>query len=159
MEYSAESFFLSCFSGFGIYSVVYLVLHIFFKEKRARFEEFDRSASHLISFIAIGFVIWALFAEKPFFYYCYYVIPIQLLWWPKIRTYLPGRAFIGILALLSPGRLITFLTSFHRDYLPSTWHIPFTNQLVLLTVGPLLFGTMAFVFHRIRTRTITRKIS
>ena len=132
------------FTAFGLYSFLFLILSIFIK--KATFYKFDEQAKKFICFVGVLYIsIWFLglfvyyFESNPneriemlnrLFGKYWFGIWIQPLFWFALSQifrikFLSKNILIRIFAsfflIFSIERLIIIISSFHRDYLPSSW--------------------------------------
>lgn len=132
--------------GFGWYSILFFILRGF-KHQKEYLTEFDKIACKTVVFLGILFIIvWlALVAfnyfgimteeEKTMFIQrltgpygfwflsqpLFWLILTQLLRIRWVRRFLLFRLLIVIPFILTFERFVIIVTSFHRDYLPSSW--------------------------------------
>ena len=104
------------------------------------------------------------FANRAFgpFWWAYWsmlvfnVLLPQLFWFKKIRSSVVVTFFILLLSNcgLWFERLVIILTSFHRDYLPSSWilYAPTYIEIVLLMIAVLVTTLMLRYFQRSRRK-------
>lgn len=132
------------FTAFGLYSFLFLILSIFIK--KATFYKFDEQAKKFICFVGVLYIsIWFLglfvyyFESNPnerteminrLFGKYWFGIWIQPLFWFllsqifRIKLFSKNiliRLFVSFFLIFSIERLVIISTSFHRDYLPSSW--------------------------------------
>lgn len=132
------------FTAFGLYTILYFTLTIFTKNQKIK--AIDEEATKLISLIGILFAItWiisiivelnvlneedkALMLKRICgkYWFGFWIQPLlwitltQALRYTKIRKNALIRLIISVFLLLSIEKMITIITSFHRDYLPSSW--------------------------------------
>jgi len=136
--------FLDFFTAFGLYSLLYLLLSIFIK--KSLIKKVDEQASKLISLIGIlYFLTWIIGTLIEFqnstaaenshtldrmfgkYWFGYWLQPLiwilitQLLRVKKNRKNVLLRILFCLLLIISIERFVIIVTSFHRDYLPSSW--------------------------------------
>ena len=132
------------FTAFGLYSFLFLILSIFIK--KATFYKFDEQAKKFICFVGVLYIsIWFLglfvyyFESNPnerieminrLFGKYWFGIWIQPLFWFALSQIfrikflsknILIRLFTSFFLIFSIERLVIISTSFHRDYLPSSW--------------------------------------
>lgn len=132
------------FTAFGIYTILFLIVSLFVKKPQLYIV--DQEAVHLISFVGIlYFLVWLIgifvfYAESNSddqtqminrmfgkYWFGFWLQPIlwftltQLLRFKKVKKNAILRVIISFLLIVSIERFIILLTTFHRDYLPSTW--------------------------------------
>jgi molybdopterin-containing oxidoreductase family membrane subunit len=142
--FNLELLILDFFTAFGLYSFLFLILSIFIK--KIAFYQFDNQAKMFISFVGVLYIIfWSLgtivyyidcnpeeksaMIDRMFGKY-WFSIWIQPLFWFALSQifrikFLSKNILIRIFAsfflIFSIERLIIINSSFHRDYLPSSW--------------------------------------
>ena len=142
--FNLELLILDFFTAFGLYSFLFLILSIFIK--KIAFYQFDNQAKMFISFVGVLYIIfWSLgmivyyidcnpeeksaMIDRMFGKY-WFSIWIQPLFWFALSQifrikFLSKNILIRIFAsfflIFSIERLIIIISSFHRDYLPSSW--------------------------------------
>ncbi|MCD9575066.1 hypothetical protein [Flavobacterium soyae] len=132
------------FTAFGLYSILYLIVSIFIK--KPILYKIDEEAVKFISLAGvIYFAVWIIgffvfYAEsnpeeksdmlnRMFgkYWIGYWTQPIlwfaltQLLRFKKVSKNALLRIVFSFLLIVSIEQFIIFITSFHRDYLPSSW--------------------------------------
>ncbi|WP_421752003.1 hypothetical protein [Croceimicrobium sp.] len=149
---------LELLQSFGLYSIVYFVLRLFWKD--ARLKIFDAYA--VKAFVYLG-LTWFLLWLIGYFVYYFQVLDeagqeefrselvgkyffrfwLQaLLWllitqafrWKRLSRYLLIRILAGLSFVFSIERLVIIITSLHRDYLASSWKLfgePFSFKDIL----------------------------
>ncbi|WP_264550392.1 hypothetical protein [Flavobacterium sp. N2820] len=142
--FNLELLILDFFTAFGLYSFLFLILSIFIK-KIAIFQ-FDNQAKKFISFVGVLYIIFWLLGTIVYYVECnseeknamidrifgkyWFGVWIQPLFWFALSQIFRIKLFsknilIRIIAsfflIISIERLIIIISSFHRDYLPSSW--------------------------------------
>lgn len=132
------------FTAFGLYSILYLIVSIFIK--KPILYKIDEEAVKFISLAGvIYFTVWIMgifvfyvennpeeksaLLNRMFgkYWFGIWFQPIlwlaltQLLRFKKVSKNAFLRIVFSFLLLVSIERFIIFITSFHRDYLPSSW--------------------------------------
>ncbi|UUF13765.1 MULTISPECIES: hypothetical protein [Flavobacterium] len=132
------------FTAFGLYSILYLIVSIFVK--KPILYKIDEEAVKFISLAGvIYFAVWIIgifvfYAEKNSeeqsamlnrlfgeYWFGIWSQPIlwfaltQLLRFKKVSKNALLRMIFSFLLIVSIERFIIFISSFHRDYLPSSW--------------------------------------
>ena len=160
-----------CFFGFGIYTIVFLVLKRFpfFKEKYI-FQKFDNAAITTVIIAGIIYLLLWIYHIIYFYqnanpedihnfqnrisgeyWYGYwfqplsYVIASQLLWFKHFQKSTFFRLILGLLLLFNVEKFVIFITSFQRDYLPSSWSMYSDDIFGILFLDGFL-KTLIFVF-------------
>ena len=127
------------FIGFGLYSLLY-VLITFFKKDIRLLETLDANSVRFITFAGIIYFLSIVIptiisvttssdsnAEHRQFWWVPWLQPLiwilitQIFWIKKIRNIKILRVLIAILLIVSFEMYVIIVTSFHRDYLPATW--------------------------------------
>ncbi|UOX33301.1 hypothetical protein LXD69_14805 [Flavobacterium sediminilitoris] len=169
------------FISFGLFTILYLFFSIFIKNSIIK--KIDEESSQFISFIGIIYlIVWitGIFIQLNIlneedktsllnrmfgkYWFGYWVQPLlwisitQLLRIKAIRKNIILRILFSILLILSIERIIIIITSFHRDYLPSSWTIysdfqlyP-SNIMLSLLLKIILFLTFVGIFHLINKK-------
>jgi molybdopterin-containing oxidoreductase family membrane subunit len=142
--FNLELLILDFFTAFGLYSFLFLILSIFIK-KIAIFQ-FDNQAKKFISFVGVLYIIFWFLGTIVYCVECnseeknamidrifekyWFGIWIQPLFWFALSQIFRIKLFsknilIRIIAsfflIFSIERLVIIISSFHRDYLPSSW--------------------------------------
>ncbi|SHF73861.1 hypothetical protein SAMN05444377_11753 [Flavobacterium fontis] len=146
------------FIAFGLYTIVYLIISSFIKNEIINV--IDETSNKIISFAGIVFLlIWISLLFKSYFessefeksgmiqrmfgkyWFGYWLQPIlwislsQLLRLKKVRKQKILRIIFSIFFMVSIEQCIIILTSFERDYLPSSYSFNFT--FIELIIGIL----------------------
>ncbi|RAW01827.1 hypothetical protein [Pseudochryseolinea flava] len=124
------------FIGFGFYSVVYIVATLFNKKNR-RLTAFDDKACEFIAIAGLVYLVinisstlislnqlrdvremywWALIQQTST-----WTVATQILWIRKVRSSRIARFIISFFLVFSFERMVIYITSFHRDYIPAHW--------------------------------------
>jgi molybdopterin-containing oxidoreductase family membrane subunit len=170
-------------TGIGVYTILYFTLTIFTKNQNIK--TIDEEATKLISLIGILFAItWiisivvelnvlneedkALMLKRICgkYWFGFWIQPLlwiaitQALRYTRIRKNALIRLIMSVFLLLSIEKMIIIITSFHRDYLPSSWTMyneldiyPSNFILAILfkiTVFLLIVGIYYIVKQKIR---------
>lgn len=147
------------FIAFGLYTFAYLIISSFLKNEKL--DVVDETSNKIIAFAGIIFLlIWIALTLKSYFesseleksgmiqrmfgnyWFGYWLQPIllvslsQLLRFKRVRKQKVLRIVISILFIVSIEQYIIILTSFERDYLPSSWSFHFT-------ITELIFGILS----------------
>lgn len=164
--------------GFGWYSIVYFVFKLL-KYKRDFFVEFDKTACKTVVFLGILYAaVWIAATLAAYFsftddeerrlfilratgpyWFGYWLQPIfwigltQLLRVHNIKKFLFFRILICLFFIISFERFVIMFTSFHRDYLPSSWSM-YTSEfelswwkfLLSVSIKIMEFGILVMVF-------------
>lgn len=171
-----QDFFIS----FGIYTLIYLLVSIFNKNDKICFV--DEQSTKFISFVGVLYFL-SFFAgifielniltgeEKAFmfkrmfghYWFGFWTQPItyllitQLLRIIRIRKNSLIRILFSLFLIFSIERMVITSTSFHRDYLPSSWSMnndsglyP-SNIILALLLKVLVFLLFVGLFYKIST--------
>lgn len=169
------------FISFGLFTILYLFFSIFIKNSTIK--KIDEESSQFISFIGIIYlIVWitGLFIQLNIlneedktsllnrmfgkYWFGYWIQPLlwisitQLLRIKAIRKNIILRILFSILLILSIERIIIIITSFHRDYLPSSWtmysdfQLYPSNIMLSLLLKIILFLTFVGIFHLINKK-------
>lgn len=153
------------FTAFGLFTILYLFLSIFIKKEILY--QIDEEANKFISFIGILYlIIWIIGIILEFnilneedkiymlnrifgkYWFGFWIQPLlwvvitQLLRFKKIRKNIIIRLFFSLLLMVSIERMVIIYTSFHRDYLPSSWTM--YNELDIYPSNLILSILMKF---------------
>jgi hypothetical protein len=174
------------FTGFGLYSLLFLFISIF--TKKALLFKVDEEAKKFISFIGIiYFIIWIIgtivfYTESNIeeqnsmlnrmfgkYWIGFWVQPIlwflitQLLRIKKIWKNVLLRILFSVLLIISIEKCIVIITSFHRDYLPSSWRmyndlgIYPSNFFFALLVKIIMFLLFVWIFYLFKSKILKTK--
>ncbi|OOV18566.1 hypothetical protein [Flavobacterium sp. LM4] len=142
--FTFEIILIDFFAAYGLITILYLILSIFTKNQLIK--QVDEQSNRSISFVGIIYlIVWMIatitdlnsideeskasllsrmFGEywftvwlQPFLWFSI----TQLLRFKVIRKNILLRLVFSILLILSIERIVIIITSFHRDYLPSSW--------------------------------------
>lgn len=164
------------FAGFGIYSILFALGY--HKLSDAFIEEVDRIACFILSVVGVVFIVTCIFTMPPEHkteyenyvvinrafgpywasYWFILLIPVvltQLFWIERLRKMRLLRAFVGLLLLVSPERLILVISSFHQDFLPTSFETPMADVLTNWVLG--FWMLMTFIGLLYAVRIITKK--
>lgn len=174
------------FTAFGLYSLLFLFLSIF--TKKIFLYKLDEEAKNFISFVGIVyFIVWFVgififytesnaeeqnsMLNRMFgkYWVGFWVQPIlwfsitQLLRIKKIWKNVLLRIIFSFLLIISIEKYIIIITSFHRDYLPSSWTMHndlgiypsnfFLELLVKIIMFLLFVGIYYLTISRLRVLT------
>lgn len=142
--FNLELLILDFFTAFGLYTFLFLILSIFIK--KAIFYNFDEQAKKFLSFVGVLYIIfWFLetivyyiecnpvekneMIERMFGKYWFGIWIQPLLWFVlsqifRIKLFSKNiviRIIVSFFLIISIERLVIIISSFHRDYLPSSW--------------------------------------
>ena len=142
--FNLELLILDFFTAFGLYSFLFLILSIFIK--KIALYQFDNQVKRFISFVGVLYIIFWVSGTIVYYIDCnpveksvmidrmfgkyWFGIWIQPLFWFALSQifrikFLSKNILIRIFAsfflIFSIERLIIIISSFHRDYLPSSW--------------------------------------
>lgn len=144
--YYLEPLLADFFLSFGLYTLIFLTVSIFYKNPSLN--RIDFQASRMISVIGVIYLfIWfcniffelaegsdeekAFLMQRMFGHYWigFWVQPLlyfaitQILRIERIRTQKILRLVISLFFILSIERMVIISTSLERDYLPSSWNM------------------------------------
>jgi hypothetical protein len=130
---------IDIFIGFGLYSILYVLITLFKKDIRL-LETVDLNSARFIVFSGIiyflSIIIWTVisvatlhdfdtgrtqFWWAPWLQSLLWILITQLFWIKKIRNVKILRVVIAILLIVSFEMYVIIVTSFHRDYVPEIW--------------------------------------
>ncbi|WP_374400391.1 hypothetical protein [Flavobacterium sp.] len=142
--FNLELLILDFFTAFGFYSFLFLIVSIFIK--KTTFYSFDNQAKKFITFVGVLYIIFWFLGTIVYYIECnpeeknemvdrmfgkyWFSIWIQPLFWFFLSQIFRIKIFsknilIRIIAsfflIISIERLVIIISSFHRDYLPSSW--------------------------------------
>lgn len=172
-----ETLLKSILFGFGVYSIFILLIKPLFSDAtKIKIEKFDNSACSIIPVIGLIYLLnWlgTLFFQynnledsaeiyqlksRLFgtYWFGYWLQPSlflssQLLWFKKLRKIIVIRFLIALTLTFSIERII-YLTSLHRDFMPSTWSVSLLSKIIewIWSIGIFTFVTI--IFDLIKTR-------
>ena len=170
--------------GFGWYSILFFVLR-WFKYQNTLLAEYDKYACKTVVFLGILFIIvWLTLvifnyfgvltdAEKTVFlqrltgpyglaFFCqplFWLILTQLLRIRFVKRFLLFRILIVIPFILTFERFVIIVTSFHRDYLPSSWYFGFTwwEFLISAIIKAVEFTIIVFILKYDKQKILNLK--
>ncbi|MFN7492968.1 MAG: hypothetical protein ACK5RG_08650 [Cyclobacteriaceae bacterium] len=139
VDLSIEIIRLDIFIGFGVYSLLYVLITLF-KKDIPILETIDHNASRFIVFSGIVFsalnILWIILAIAtlpdytinqreywwaPWIQIALWVFITQLFRIPKIRKAKMLRIVFALLLIVSYEMFVIIVTSIHRDYVPVSW--------------------------------------
>lgn len=160
--------------GFGLYSIIFFLIRLFTKQEKW-INDFDTSACRVAIYSGVLFaILWLIGMYSYYFnltnelektsylqrltgkyWFGYWLQPIfwiflsQLLRIKFLRKNLIYRVFMSLMFILTFERLIIIITSFHRDYLPSSWSldISFIDVIIGFTSKILIFILLTSAYH------------
>lgn len=179
------------FTAFGLYSLLFLFLSIF--TKKTFLYKLDKEAKNYISFVGIVyFIVWIVgififyresnaeeqnsMLNRMFgkYWVGFWVQPIlwfsitQLLRIKRIWKNILLRIIFSFLLIISIEKYIIIITTFHRDYLPSSWTMHndlgiypsnFLLAVLLKLIMFLLFvGIYYLIISRLKVLTKIKKV-
>jgi hypothetical protein len=176
------------FTAFGLFTILYFLTSIFTKNQFIK--SVDEESNRFISFIGILYlIIWSvgLFVELNIlnaeeksqllnqmfgkYWFSFWLQPLlwilisQLLRFKFIRKNILLRLLFSILFIFSIEKLVIIFTSFHRDYLPSSWtmnndlSIYPSNLLLELLMKITVFLLFVGIFFLINQKINNYKIA
>ncbi len=145
---------IDIFNGYALFSILFIIASFFIKNEYFLKNANDTSNSilkfagifHFMGFILLLSINLAsaqteeelycistrMFGTYWFAYWLHALSPTlitQLLWNKKVRNSKIWRAVIGVLLIMPLEKFVIILTSFHRDYLPSSWTMTYNSFL------------------------------
>lgn len=159
---------LDIFIGYGLYTLIGIIIALVWKKDFLK--RLDCSANQVVGISGILYLmaisscfIFSLFDSSRDHYWGMYwvqsliwILISQLLWIKKIRTIRGLRFIFAVLFIFSIERYIIVATSFHKDYLPSSWH-SFTSPIQIL-FGLILkagiFILIAIIYQYLKGRVV-----
>lgn len=160
--------------GFGLYSILFFIIKLFI-EKKEFIIQFDENACKIAIYSGIIFaILWLIGMYSYYFsltdelektsyvqrltgkyWFGYWLQPLfwilltQLLRIRLLRKNLIFRIIMSLLFVITFERFIIIVTSFHRDYLPSSWsmNLSITEIIGGLTSKILIFIVLVSIFH------------
>lgn len=173
-----ETILKSIIFGFGVYSIIVLLIKSMFSESiKIKIEKFDNSACtfipiigliYLLNWLGILFFQFSTIEDSTeiyqmksrlfgLYWFGYWLQPSlflssQLLWFKKLRKVKLIRILIALTLIGSIEGIVIYFTSLHRDYLPSGWTVSLSSRIYgwILNIG--IFGFASILFHFMRTR-------
>lgn len=178
MKEYIEITLVSVFFGFGIYTIIFLLIRPYLSEfKRLNLDKYDNSACSIIAVTGgLYLLIWIVdiimqfqMTEEQYqvymirdklsgpYWLSYWIQPFlflssQLLWLKKVRKMKFVRFIVALMLMTSIESLVIYLTSLHRDYLPSIWNSPISARIMDWFISLGLFGAITTIFHLIKTK-------
>jgi hypothetical protein len=160
-ETLAQIIVIDIFKGYGLYSVVFIILSIFSKRNEL-LNRFDEAANRIVVLSGILYalsliVVWlaspmdALYTPyrwEPWIQPAIWILVTQLLWVRKIRQQKIIRIVFSILLIVSFEMYVIIVTSFHRDYIPSGWTTNTTTYQMMLgfILKTLIFCLISYLY-------------
>lgn len=179
--YNLSLIFQDFFTAFGLVTILFFILSIFFKKQEIN--KIDEASIKFISFIGILYLMtWIvrIVAELNIineedkdsmlnemfgkYWFGFWLQPIlwfiitQVLRFEKIRRNTLLRILFSILLIVSIERMVIISTSFHRDYLPSSWtmsnELSFypSNLILALIIKVIIFLIFVTAFRMINKK-------
>jgi hypothetical protein len=146
------------FIGFGLYSILYVLITLFKKDIRL-LETMDLNSARFITFAGIiyflSIVFWTIlsFATLPDsntaprqFWWVPWLQPLiwilitQLFWINKIKNIKVLRVVIAMVLIVSFEMFVIIVTSLHRDHVPETWSTESGTIFNWISPSELIFG-------------------
>lgn len=178
MKEYAEIVIEAILFGFGFYSILFLFGRPMLSEsKKSIMDRFDNSACIIAAFSSTLYLIGGLTSliieyttvkmqvqgftmqDRLFgkYWIWYWIQPTfylfsQLLWFKKIRKMKFIRFIVALILISSIESIVIYLTSLHRDYLPSSWSTPISERISDWLISLGLFGMTTTIFHLIKTK-------
>jgi molybdopterin-containing oxidoreductase family membrane subunit len=172
------------FTAFGLYSFLFLISSIFIK--KAILYTFDEQAKKFISFVGVLYIfIWFLglfvyyFESNPterteminrLFGKYWFGIWIQPIFWfllsqtfriKRFSNNILIRIFASFFLMISIERIVIIMTSFHRDYLPSSWTMYndlgiYSSIFILSIILKIIFFGLFVLIYSLITNKINQ---
>ena len=176
--------------GFGWYSLFLFILKLF-RYKREFLVDFDKYACRTV--VSLGVLLGIVFILNVGVYYfqanetdrmvfsqrltgpysfgiwlqpLFWVLLTQLLRIKLFQKAILYRIIMSIFFLLTFERLVIIFTSFHRDYLPSSWtmftsefEFPWLEFLISIPIKIVVFALVVFAYISINQYIVKFKIS
>lgn len=114
--------------GYSLYTVIWIVVSLWLK-RNASVERFDKTAAQLMSVLFLvyfGTSAWMLIENAVSGWYSwiqlvFWLALTQLLWISRLRQSKVARLVIAFFLMFSFEKIFILITSFDRDYIPSSW--------------------------------------
>jgi hypothetical protein len=173
--FTFELILIDFFTAYGLTTILYLVLSIFIKNQLIK--QVDEQSNRFISFVGVIYlIVWMIstvidlssvdeesktsLLNRMFgeYWFGFWLQPLlwfsitQLLRFKAIRRNILLRLVFSFFLILSIERIVIIITSFHRDYLPSSWsmyssiypsniliELPIRISIFLIFVGFFVF--------------------
>lgn len=163
------------FYGYALFSIAFIIASFFIKNKDFIDKSNDASNkvviySGIVYFICLVlFIVEIYFSDEsksymfskywyfPWLQPLFWIVITQLLWIRKIANSRILRIVFSLFLLISFEMMVILLSSFHRDYLPSSWSFTETNRPVVLYLELLfhaflkisIFCLLSYVYYMI----------
>ena len=130
---------LACyaFAGAGLAFMLTYAVEAFIAYSEVSENEYERYSFINQAFGAYWFVFWG--------YMVFYTVGTQIYWFNHVHKLKVLRLLVSLILLISVEKIIIFITSFHRDYMPSSWAI-YTAQTISFTVVKWIVSILLFYF-------------
>jgi hypothetical protein len=165
------------FTGYALYTFAF-VAWTFFRRPGRMLSSWDDSANILVRYAGIFICLHGLFtlisfdraAVESFNLYpwvllIFWIAASQLLWVEAVRRHRLLRIFIALVLFFSFEKFVIIVTSFHRDYIPSSWEsddfrygLGVAIVLALITKA-VTFVVFSYVLTYLRSRFAAHKIN
>ncbi len=130
--------------------LLFLTLFNWFLEFfRAYYSGTEYEQHSFIGYAAIYGSFWYTFFASLL----YAIIPTQLFWFKKIKNSRLIVFFISLLFIICFERILIFISSFHRDYLPSSW-IMYTGDVVLNVIYSIVIFVITTLIYRYKNNIL-----
>jgi hypothetical protein len=180
---------LDIFGGYASFSILLIVSSFFTNNKRLLVQASQTSNSLLKISGLIYFVLFVTLmvigfktAATAYDLYCWYnritgpywwaywlspvlwLIVTQLLWSKKVAASKAMRILISLIMIFDIEKFVIFMTSFHRDYLPSSWTMVSRSQWMIIydsIEGVIVFSIFCWIYYFIseRIKTLTNPVT
>ncbi|OOV25048.1 hypothetical protein BXU11_15980 [Flavobacterium sp. LM5] len=174
--------YVDFFIGFGLYSILYLIVSLFIKNK-AKINFVDKIATNLVVFAGIiYFTSWIIGIYFTFqeiteeekqsvlnrmfgkYWFGYWLQPIlwifttQILRIDKIRDSKILRFIFSLIFILSIERFIIILTSIHRDYIGTSFEMEIFTFLNVEYVYQILIKIIMYLLFAVILHFTTEQL-
>jgi hypothetical protein len=179
-----DLFIESIFWGFGIFSILLLLIKPFPSKSRKDFySQIDHTACMMISYAGFAltiswlFNLWELFFVNQCdrfniayhivgpYWTIYWIQPLffifisQVVWFEKVRSNQLLRLLIGIVLIVFSvatfERMVIFIVSFNYDFTLRNWTSSVYSIVTMYLYRIAIFSAVLFFVHYIRTRLLS----
>jgi molybdopterin-containing oxidoreductase family membrane subunit len=164
------------FTGYGLYTFV-LVIWTLFRTPGKMLASWDESANLLVRYAGVFLLIYLIsiftlidpgeneeFNPYPWALVTIWIAASQFLWIKVFRINRWLRLVVAFVLFFSFDQYVVFVTSLHRDYVPSNWISRSTSGYLIaialaLITKAVTFVVFAYVLTYIRSLWANRKIN
>ena len=159
------------FIGYGLYSIVLVVICLFVKANDT-IVKLDDAANNIVSIFGLVSLIASIiliiqvprattfrtYWWEPWIQFVIWIMVTQLLWSTQVRRSGIIRIIISLLLVVSFERYVIIVTSFHRDYIPSGWQSTLTPMQLIsgLVLKMVIFFMLTYLYYLL-FQTIKKK--